>query len=170
MGRIVIEVFEWRLEAAYRGDPFHAVRRNLASVLPAEWDLRPATWSKEIFGEDPELSICDLAFHIGGPKYMYADRAFGNGSLEWGDIKPPASREMAIVLEWMDAGHQLLADGLKRLTDDDELSAQRQAPWRTPMSRMQLVALVINHDVYHSGEINRQRSLIRGAEGWERGK
>jgi len=27
---------------------------------------------------------------------------------------------------------------------------------------------VINHDLYHSGETNRQRALIRGADGWER--
>ena len=168
MTRTGIEFLSQRLEAAYRGDPFHAVRKNIASVRPDEWDVRPAKWTVEEFGTQPELSICDLALHVGGPKYMYADRAFGDASLEWGDIKPPESREMNVVLAWMDAGHRLLQDGLKALSDDEELSVQRQAPWRTPMTRMQLVALVINHDVYHSGEINRQRALIRGAEGWER--
>jgi hypothetical protein len=37
------------------------------------------------------------------------------------------------------------------------------------MLRRQLLTIMISHDLYHSGEINRQRSLIRGAEGWDRG-
>ena len=46
----------------------------------------------------------------------------------------------------------------------------RETPWRTParMRRDHLLTIVMNHDVYHSGEINRQRALIRGAQGWDR--
>jgi len=44
-----------------------------------------------------------------------------------------------------------------------------QAPWRTPMKRRSLIAMITNHDLYHAGEVNRQRSLIRGATGWDRG-
>ncbi len=170
MTRIAIELWQHRLEAAYRDDPFHAVRKNLSSVLPAEWDLRPATWSEDVFGKQPELSICDLAMHIGGPKYMYENCIFGDARLNWGDIALPASREMEAVLAWMDEGHRRLAAGLAGLTDDEALSQERPAPWRTPMTRTRLLGIVINHDVYHSGEINRQRSLIRGAQGWESGR
>jgi hypothetical protein len=31
-----------------------------------------------------------------------------------------------------------------------------------------MIGIVINHDLYHAGEINRQRDMIRGAEGWDR--
>lgn len=100
---------------------------------------------------------------------MYADRAFGNASLEWGDTRPP-SRDMAALLAWMDEGHALLASGLAALEDDVQLFEERQAPWRRPLTRSQLLEIVINHDLYHSGEINRQRALIRGAQGWDRGE
>jgi hypothetical protein len=36
------------------------------------------------------------------------------------------------------------------------------------MKRRSLIAMIGNHDLYHSGEVNRQRALIRGANGWER--
>jgi hypothetical protein len=36
------------------------------------------------------------------------------------------------------------------------------------MRRRALIALITNHDLYHAGEINRQRSLLRGAQGWDR--
>lgn len=168
MSRIAIDMWAHRLEAAYRGDYFHALRKNIESVRPAEWDIRPADWSAEEFGSQPELSICDLVTHVAGAKFMYADRAFGDASLEWGDTRLPTSRDMQSLLTWMDEGHRLLTEGLAALSDDLELKAQRQAPWRMPLRRDQLLEIVINHDLYHAGEVNRQRALIRGSTGWDR--
>jgi hypothetical protein len=168
MTRTGIEHWTARLEAAYRSDPFHAFRRNVESVRADEWDVRPASWSADEFGADPELSICELTLHVAGAKHMYADRAFGEASLDWSDIRPP-SLEMPAVLAWLDEGHRKLAGGLAALTDDAQLAEERPAPWRLPLRREQLLMIVINHDLYHSGEINRQRALIRGAEGWARG-
>jgi uncharacterized damage-inducible protein DinB len=168
MTRIAIEVWERRLKAAYRNDPFHALRKNVESVRPDEWGVRPAEHSVEEFGTQPELSICDLVLHVAGAKHMYADRIFGAAELEWEQIRLPASLDMDSVLAWLEEGHRQLADGLAALEDDAALAEQRPAPWRTPMTREQLLGIVINHDLYHSGEINRQRALIRGAQGWQR--
>jgi hypothetical protein len=165
--RIAIELIARQLNAAYLDDPFHALRKNLASVGPAEWDVRPSGWTTEEFGTRPELSIRDLALHVGGAMYMYAERAFGAATMEWGDIALP-ERDMDAVLAWMDEGHRALAEGLDSLEDDEDLAVERPAPWRVPMARGQLLSIVINHDLYHSGEINRQRALIRGTTGWDR--
>jgi hypothetical protein len=161
--RIAIAVWELRLEAAYRADPFHALRKNIESVLPEEWDLKPSKASapKEgALGPD-ELSICDQAFHVGGAKFMYANRIFGDADIDWSDITPPASHDMAVVLVWLDEGHRALAAGLAALQDDAVLLEERPAPWRLPLRIELLLGIVINHDLYHSGEINRQRALIR---------
>jgi hypothetical protein len=72
------------------------------------------------------------------------------------------------VLAWLDEAHRLMMDGLASLEGDAQLDDQRQAPWRTPMKRRSLIAMISNHDLYHSGEVNRQRTLIRGAKGWDR--
>jgi hypothetical protein len=167
MGRIAIETLLGQLEAAYRRDPFSALRRNVESVKPEEWDVKPATWSVDEFGTDPELSICDIITHVAGAKFMYADRAFGDAVLEWGTIAIPPP-DMPARLAWLDEGHRGFAAGLAALTDDSELLVERPAPWRMPMRREQLIGIIISHDLYHSGEINRQRSLIRGAAGWDR--
>jgi hypothetical protein len=165
MPRIEIEVVTRMLDQAYRTDPWSALRKNLVSVKPEEWDVRPTEHSVEEFGTDPALSICDIALHTGA-KYMYYDRAFGDMKLEWGDISPPPSRSQDDVLAWLDEAHRLMMEGLAALDDDALLLDERQAPWRTPMKRGSLIALITNHDLYHSGEVNRQRSLIRGAKGW----
>jgi hypothetical protein len=167
MSRIEIEVRRSMAEQAYRTDPWSALRKNLESVRPEEWDVQPAAWSVDEFGTQPELSICDVALHTGA-KYMYVDRAFGDASLEWHTIKPPPSRSMEHVLGWLDEAQRLMMDGLASLEDDVQLDDQRQAPWRTPMKRRSLIAIITNHDLYHAGEINRQRALLRGATGWDR--
>ncbi|MPZ99774.1 MAG: DUF664 domain-containing protein [Dehalococcoidia bacterium] len=168
MPRIAIGTLARGLDAAYRDDPFHALRRNVESVRPEEWDVRPSKWSEEVFGTDPELSICDIVTHVAGAKQMYVDRIFGDASLEWGDMRAPG-RDMETMLAWLDEGHRALAAGLAALPDDSMLLEERPAPWRRPLTVEQLIGIVTNHDVYHSGEVNRQRALIRGAEGWERG-
>jgi uncharacterized damage-inducible protein DinB len=168
MTRIAIAVWEQRLEAAYRADPFHAFRKNIESVLPEEWDLDPSKASVQKDGGlgPDELSICDQALHAGGAKFMYANRIFGKADIDWPDIQPPASRDMPAVLAWLDEGHRALAEGLASLQDDTVLLGERPAPWRLPVRIEALLGIVINHDLYHSGEINRQRALIRYS-GWQ---
>ena len=167
MPRTRITLVAQMLDQAYRTDPWSALRKNIVSVRPEEWDVRPSDYSVEVFGTDPELTICDIALHTGA-KYMYYDRAFGEMKLEWHEIVPPPSRGMDDVLAWLDEAQRLMMAGLDSLDDDARLMDERQAPWRTPMKRGALIALITNHDLYHAGEINRQRSLIRGASGWDR--
>lgn len=87
--------------------------------------------------------------------------------MEWGDLRAPG-RDMETMLAWLEDGYNALAEGVAALDDDAALQLERPAPWRTPMRIEQLVLLMLNHDLYHSGEINRQRALIRGSEGWQR--
>ncbi len=157
------------MDVAYRADAFSALRRNVESVRPDEWHVRPATYSVDEFGTQPELSICDIVLHVAGAKHMYASCAFAEAPISIADLKPPAL-DMPAVLSWLDEGHGRLRDGLAALGDDGELAEERPAPWGHPfkMSRQLLVTMMISHDLYHSGEINRQRALIRGAEGWDR--
>jgi len=167
MTRIALDLYIKRMNAAYRDDPFHAFRRNVDNVRPEEWNVAPANWSVDEFGTHPELTICDLVLHVAGAKFMYADRAFGDAILEWGSFGPPGT-DMQSALAWLEEGQGKLVAGLAALTNDSELTIERPAPWRIPMPREQLLNIVINHDLYHSGEVNRQRSLLRGADGWHR--
>lgn len=168
MGRTAIETWLRMMEIAYKDDPFGSLLRNLKGITAEEWATVPETWSKEEFGDEwgADLAIRDLTLHVAGAKYMYADRAFGDASMEWETVPRPASFDMETVLAYLEAGYQQLASGLAALTDDAQLDEMRQAPWRTPMTVLNLMTLMISHDLYHSGEINRQRALIRGAKGW----
>jgi uncharacterized damage-inducible protein DinB len=168
MTRSAIEAFQLQMEAAYRGDPFHALRTNLEAVTPELWEALPAKpiGPDSEFGRHSHPSIRDLVLRVAGAKHMYADHIFGNGSMEWGDLRS-AGYGMEAVLQWLDDGHRQLTEGLKGFADDAELAVERMAPWKQPRRTDHQLIVVINHDLYHAGEINRQRSLIVGTEGWE---
>jgi hypothetical protein len=166
MARIALETLGRLLEAAYRNDPFHALRRNLDSVLPEEWDTRPpdaatppAEPATDVF------AIREIVQHVAGAKYMYANHAFGDAAMDWSDIPRPARGDREGLLAWLDDGHKAFMAGLAALADDAALEEKRPWPggFQLPVSFM--VATIINHDLYHAGEINRQRALLRHS-GW----
>ncbi len=166
MSRTALDLLTRALEAAYRADTAHSLLENLSDVRPEEWEARPAEPQESVFGTDPELSIADIVNHVGAAKYMYGDYAFGGASKQWGDLGAP-SGDMEATLAWLDEGHRTFADAVAALEDDSQLAVERQAHSGRMVPTERLSSLMINHDLYHSGEINRQRALVRGSSGWE---
>jgi uncharacterized damage-inducible protein DinB len=154
------------LEAAYRFDTFHALLENLSDVRENEWAALPANHSAEVFGTSPDLSIAHIVKHVGAAKLMWGNHTFGDASLTWLEAKP-SSMDHEPMLEWVDAAHRAFVADVAALEDDRELAVDRTAHSGRPLPTRQIISIVINHDLYHSGEINRQRALIRGADGWE---
>jgi hypothetical protein len=166
MGRTAIDTLARMLEAAYRGDPFHALRRNLDSVLPEEWEARPPDAPTPTVEPATDVfAISEIVLHVAGAKFMYANHAFGDAALEWSGINLPATRDRDGLLTWLDEGHSAFAAGLAAADNDAVLEEKRPWPggFQLPVSFM--IATIINHDLYHSGEINRQRALLRHS-GW----
>jgi hypothetical protein len=171
MSRTTLELLERQLEASYRTGGGHSLLGNLASVRPEEWDVRPLNpdvGDDSEFGNDPHLSICDLVAHLGAAKRMYANHAFGDGSLRWGAALLPGSRDMKTMMAWLDDAHQTFMAGVASLEDDSELRVERGAHWGGTLATNLIIWVMMSHDLYHAGEINRQRGLVRGSDGWER--
>ena len=57
-------------------------------------------------------------------------------------------------------------DLLMMLEDDAELLAPRMLPWRAHRPTRGIVSTMIEHDLYHAGEINHVRSLLAGNDRW----
>jgi hypothetical protein len=50
---------------------------------------------------------------------------------------------------------------------DGELSRLRMANWGEEKETRWLLSTLLQHDVYHAGEINRMRSLLAGEDRWQ---
>jgi hypothetical protein len=173
MTRTEIEVLLRQLKGAYSSDRFHAFRQNVESVRPEEWNIlpkEPSVGPQSEFGMpgEADLSICQLVLHVAGGLRMWGNRAFGDGTMQWHEVGRPTAEDMSTVLAWLAEGQERFSAELAALPGDAALAVERTAPFATMMQVRAMVALVINHGLYHSGEVNRQRALIRDSSGWER--
>ncbi len=133
----------------------------LATVEQASWTRSPAGGHR---------SIRDLVQHVGMFKFMYANHAFRDAAFDYGT--PPATPAAerlatpAAASEWLREGHRYLATAIDELSDDRELATPRKAHWGQMVPTEVLVTIMVQHDLFHAGEINHQRALLQDTDRW----
>jgi uncharacterized damage-inducible protein DinB len=106
-------------------------------------------------------SIRDIVRHVTEAKLMYDSSAFGDGQLTWDRLsseEPVAEWTLSSVTDWVTSCHERFQTSISAL-DDDDLTRPRMTHWGEPMETRWIIAMVIEHDIYHAGEINHIRYL-----------
>jgi uncharacterized damage-inducible protein DinB len=134
---------------------------NLRTVGEDSWRTPPPGGSR---------TIASIVLHIGSCKVMYADYAFGPAQRRWDDpslvpwTDDDVPRDAAI--EWLVATHGDLMAYVKALGDDD-LGRLRMTNWGEQRETRWLLSTLMQHDVYHAGEINHLRALTTSDDRWK---
>jgi len=150
---------------------WHSLMGNLASVTQDDWLWTPPGGAR---------TIRLLTAHVAACKYVYDNHAFGDatiafndpaGDLGFGmenlqaesvlDNEPP----MHAIIGWLTEGHRALRDHVAAL-DDDELLRPRRSNRGEMRETRWIITVMIEHDLYHAGEINHIRALRQGNNGW----
>lgn len=170
-GQVVQLLYLIDMSFAGDGESEHGLLTNLGSVTEDEWLAVPPGGKR---------SIRQIVGHLGACKWVYASFAFGQGKLGWdapaGDLGcamedlqsgPPLANEppRERVLQWLEKGHRVWRGHVGTLTDA-ELLRPRAAPWGKAYETRWLIATLIQHDLYHAGEINHIRALLQGNDAW----
>jgi hypothetical protein len=157
--RATLENLVWMMDEAFDGNDEHSPLANLRSLHDQDWDARPPGGQRMIW---------HIVNHIGVCKFMYADYAFAEGTLTWDTVDAATgfSRSPAEVIGWLRRGHDLLRSHVAALKDDSELLVQRRANWGAEYETRWLIRVMIEHDLYHAGEINHIRSVLQGTDRW----
>lgn len=148
------------LDEAFEGNAWHSLLANLRAVREDDWLWTPP---------GAHRSIRDVVVHVGECKRMYENHAFGDATLRWKDLSAGNEAELASragVMRWLREGHERLRESIAHL-DDAEIERQRKANWGEMRETRWLIAVMIQHDLYHAGEINHIRSLRQGTDRWE---
>ena len=160
MSTAAVDQLLYLLDLAFAGEDWHALLGNLRDISAEEWRWRPPGGSR---------SIRDIVEHVGSCKVMYEDYAFGDGTLGWDDAVVTggdAMEDASTALAWLRDVHDRLRRCVTEL-DDVELAKPRMTNWGESRETRWIVAVMIQHDLYHAGEINHLRSLYRGDDRWE---
>ena len=160
MPRLRIDELLKLMNRAFSGGE-HSLMDNLATVQESSWAVVPPGGSR---------SIRDIAHHVGMFKYMYANHGFADAVMDY-DAPPatPAQARLATLesaAAWLREAHQYLAARVAELPDDSELDAPRKTHWGGFVPTRLLILTMIEHDLYHAGEINRSRALLQNDDAW----
>ncbi len=140
----------------------HSLIVNLRSVRDESWEMLP---------ENAVRSIRAITAHVGLFKYIYANHAFMGADMDYDD--PPAApgperlQSPAAAMEWLGEAHVYLTGCIRELQTDEELDVPRKAHWGEFLPTYDLVVIMLEHDLYHAGEINRTRALLQNDDRWD---
>ena len=148
------------LDEAFAGEDWHSLLGNLRAVAPEEWNWTPP---------GGERTIRDIVQHVASCKLMYENHAFGDAALDWDDPLVAGAgilTDADAALAWLRDSHAVLRASIAGL-DDAELARPRRTNWGELKETRWIISIMIQHDLYHAGEINHLRSLYGGDDRWE---
>jgi uncharacterized damage-inducible protein DinB len=161
MGRAAVEQLLFLMDMAFEAPADEdSLLLNLSSVRDEDWLWTPAAGSR---------SIAAIVGHVGACKYVYDNHMFGDATMTWSDpLASPQDRPAAdceATLDWLREGHRRFRSHVAEL-DDGELARPRRRPEGGSRETRWLVAVMIQHDQFHAGEINHLRALSQGNDRW----
>jgi uncharacterized damage-inducible protein DinB len=159
MSRTAVEQLLRLMDGAFTGvgESPHSLLANLRSVGEDDWDWHPPGGHRTIF---------DIVRHVGECYYVYDSHALSDGTMNW-DTVPTVEEGTATraLLDWLREGHHRFREHVAALTDED-LARPGRIAWHEGKDLQSIIALMIEHDLYHAGEINHIRALCQGNDGW----
>lgn len=159
MTRPAVDQLLYLLDEAFTGQEWHALLPNLRTVTPDAWNWLPPGGHR---------SIRAIVQHVGGCKFMYENHAFGDASLTWDHplvVGEEVNNDLASASAWLREGHERLRQSIAALSDAD-LARPRMTNWGETKETRWIVTVMIQHDLYHSGEINHLRALHDRDDRW----
>jgi hypothetical protein len=140
--------------AANWSDGWHSLIANLENVRDEDWNWLPPEGAR---------SISRLATHCGVAMFFYAVYGFGAGKMQWLEAIPPRriTSTQADLIPWLVKSHETLRSALAACTDDqlDDLRETWDRGDERP--RRWFATTMIEHILYHAGEINHIRALAQ---------
>lgn len=152
MSKTVITQLLFLFDEAFNGPDWESLLGNLKPVTPEDWQ-----W----VAPGGRRSIRDIVAHVGSCKFMYHNQAFGDALLTWDVILAKGEGALAGIpsaVEWLRAGHDRLHQSIAALDDGSLLRLRPHHSGKLKETRW-IITTLMQHDIYHAGEINAIRGL-----------
>jgi uncharacterized damage-inducible protein DinB len=157
MSTLALTQILYQFDDAFDGHDWHSLLSNISSVTPDEWVWVPP---------GARRSIRYIARHVGMGKYIYQNHAFGDASYTWEGLYVAGESQVETIhaaIAWLRQGHKKLRASIAAL-DDEELLRPRLSPFDGLQETRWIIARMMQHDLYHAGEINHILAMCRQDE------
>jgi hypothetical protein len=161
-----IELLAWLMDEAFEGaglersNEAQSLMANLATVTDDQWRARLPGSTR---------TIESIALHVAGAKRMYANHAFEDARLTYDQLEVtpwgPGTAPRAAALDLLRRQHGRLMVHVRALAEPD-LVVPRRANWGELRETRWLLDNLLQHDLYHAGEINHLRGILDGDDRW----
>ena len=153
MTRTAIPHLEALLNRSFDGDNTQSLLGNLEDVQPDDWDWLP---------DGAERTIRDIFEHAAVAKHIYTAFLFSDARPSWQEIHAQcnarAGSDTAVLIDWAREGHAAFMAGMTTLQDEDLDTITTKWHGATDTTA-EVIAVMIQHDCYHAGEINHLRAV-----------
>ena len=157
-----------QLDGAFAGPGDHSLLSNMLHVRQADWTF---------LSGGQERPMAQIFWHVIACKWMYDHYAFGPGEWSWEyaaeghapfvpapNYEDNATYPLDGAVDWAQAAHAQLRSSVEGLSDTD--LAPRMTNWGEETTSRWIVQVMIEHDLYHAGEVNHIRSLSQRTDSW----
>jgi DinB family protein len=164
VARAALDQYLYLLDEAFAGDDSHSLRNNLKDLAPEDWLWLPPNGARP---------IAEMVSHVAGCKNMYGNHAFGDASMTWDDpladqklLKEASTAGIERLIGFLKDSQARFRAQVEALADDAELARPRRTNWGDMAETRWIIKSMIEHDLYHAGEINRMRALRQANDRW----
>ncbi len=164
--RKLVEFLLARLDDAFYKSRWHSFKSAVEGLTQEEASWKPPKY------ESPKPwnfsgRILDLIYHLGADTLFQLNQIFGDRTLTWEvlhDRFKAKGGDLKAALKLAEEGYQALREKLSSLTDS-ELEERRKTASEREITAERFFVMLIEHHIYHAGQINYIRGLYAGAKG-----
>ncbi|MBI3911385.1 MAG: DinB family protein [Armatimonadetes bacterium] len=166
--RALVEHLLWQFHQAWEGSRWHSLRAVLDGLTEEE-----AAWTPPAYAGFSWMrgSIREILFHLGGDYLFQINRVLGDASWAWERIEARyAGRggNLAAARQLCHEGCAAVRAALEGFTDP-ELARRRQGADGRRCRPVELFEMLLEHTLYHTGQIQYVRCMVAGLATAERG-
>jgi uncharacterized damage-inducible protein DinB len=156
--RAEVEALLFLMDRAFEESRPHSLLQNLSAVSEADY----------VRADNGGRTIREMVRHVASAKQVYENQAFGDATLFIPALRErvfESSAGLAEDIEWLRHGHAALRASVAKL-DDVDLAQERPVHMGGKLETRAIIAIMIEHDAYHAGEINHLRAVLQDTDYW----
>lgn len=140
---------------AFESSPWHSLKAALANIGETEF-----LWIPPKHQGFPWMngSIRDIVYHVSGDKLVQVSAALGGGEITWENVGL-GKADIGSMMSQLTSSHSVVVNALK-MQSENTLSEKVTSWGGKKLSAEELFLMLIEHDLYHAGQIRYIRNLV----------